>query len=134
MQGEPVALGVDHAPRMADGLAAHRIERMPDLPPTERLAKLRTLEEWLAWQLESTRRKIRDLEQQQARPVEYKVEKQLREGHPLGATIHLADCTMTQRDTRSISADDARAALTKDGKFFRGCEFCAPGRALGILD
>ncbi|WP_265560974.1 DUF6233 domain-containing protein [Streptomyces hygroscopicus] len=107
---------------------------MPDLSPSERLAKLKALEEWLAWQLDQTRRKIADLEQQQARPVEYKLEQKLRESHPLGATIHLADCTMTQRETRPISPDDARAALSKDRKFFMSCEFCRPDTKLGILD
>jgi hypothetical protein len=37
---------------------------MNDLPPVERLAKLRALEEWLDWQLNSTRVKIRTLEVQ----------------------------------------------------------------------
>lgn len=62
----------------------------------------------------------------------YKLEKKLAEGHPLGATIHLADCTMLQRDTRPISADDARTALGKDPKFFQACEFCRPGKTLGL--
>jgi len=38
---------------------------------------------------------------------------------------------MPERDTRSISADDARTALAKDGRFFLACEFCAPDKALG---
>ncbi|MFI9598962.1 DUF6233 domain-containing protein [Streptomyces sp. NPDC052043] len=104
---------------------------MSDLSPAERLEKLRTLESWLAWQLQDTRRKITALEQAAAR---YIVEKQIREGHPLGATIHLADCTMPQRETRPLSAEDARAALTKDAQFFHACEFCAPDRSLGIAD
>ena len=41
---------------------APMIERMNDLPPEERLAKLRALEEWLDWQLNATRQKIRTLE------------------------------------------------------------------------
>ncbi|MGP4052070.1 hypothetical protein [Streptomyces sp. 2A115] len=32
-----------------------------DLRPVDRLAKLRALEEWLDWQLNSTRRKIREV-------------------------------------------------------------------------
>lgn len=104
---------------------------MSDLSPTERLAKLRALEEWLDWQLRDTRRKIRDLEQQQAE-VSYVVEKKIRDDHPMGATIHLAGCTMPERETNPISAGDARVALTKDGKFFQPCEFCAPRKSLGI--
>jgi len=105
---------------------------MSDLSPVERLAKLRALEEWLAWQLEHTRRKIADLEQAQQAVVGYVVEKQIREGHPLGATIHRADCTMPQRETSPFSAEDARAALEKDGRFFHGCELCMPGKTLGL--
>jgi hypothetical protein len=104
---------------------------MTDLPPAERLAKLRTLEEWLAWQLQDTQRKIAAVEQQ-VREQAYVVEKEIREGHPLGATVHLDTCTMAQRETRPVSADEARFALTKDKQFFQACEFCAPGKALGI--
>ncbi|MEV6841715.1 DUF6233 domain-containing protein [Streptomyces sp. NPDC051133] len=53
--------------------------------------------------------------------------------HPLGAGVHVADCTVIQRDTRPISADEARTALG-DGKFFRACEFCGPDSNLGFLD
>jgi CHASE3 domain sensor protein len=108
-----------------------RIERMTDLPPGERLAKLRTLEEWLRWQLQDTQRKIAAVEQQ-VREQAYVVEKAIREGHPLGATVHLADCTMAQRETRQVSADEARFALTKDKGFFTSCEFCAPAASLGV--
>lgn len=105
---------------------------MSDLTPAERLAKLRTLEAWLDWQLHDTRRKIRDLEAAASPPVDYVIEKAIREGHPLGATIHLATCTMPGRETRPINTADARAALTKDSKFFHPCEFCAPDKPLGI--
>lgn len=105
---------------------------MSDLTSAERLAKLRTLEAWLDWQLHDTRRKIRDLEAAASPPASYVVEKAIREGHPLGAIIHLADCTMANRETRPISADDARTALSKDAKFFHACEFCDPGKTLGI--
>ncbi|MFE5220460.1 MULTISPECIES: DUF6233 domain-containing protein [unclassified Streptomyces] len=60
------------------------------------------------------------------------VEKQLHAGHPLGATVHRADCTVIQRDANPISADDGRQALTGDGKFFHACEFCRPDAHLGI--
>jgi hypothetical protein len=63
----------------------------------------------------------------------YKVEKVRREGHPLSAVIHRADC-IPQRGTRPISADDARAALSRDRGFFRACDLCRPDTELGILD
>ncbi|MGY4966789.1 DUF6233 domain-containing protein [Streptomyces sp. 900105245] len=62
----------------------------------------------------------------------YVVEKQVHAGHPLGAAVHRADCTVIQRDANPIGADDARQALTGDAKFFRACEFCRPDTALGI--
>jgi hypothetical protein len=105
---------------------------MTDLPPAERLAKLRALEEWLAWQLDQTRRKIKDIEQQVHKQAGYVVEKEITKGHPLGATVHLADCTMAQRETRPVSEDEARFALTKDKGFFTSCEFCAPEKTLGL--
>lgn len=105
---------------------------MSDLPPAERLAKLRALEEWLDWQLRDTRRKITQTEQQIQEQVGYVSEQAIREGHPLGATIHRANCTMIDRAVTTLSADDARTALTKDTKFFHPCEFCAPEKPLDI--
>ncbi|WP_432171148.1 DUF6233 domain-containing protein [Streptomyces sp. 1222.5] len=64
----------------------------------------------------------------------YMVEKQLRAGHPLGAAVHRADCTMAQRDTNPIGADHARQALTSDQRFFRACDFCRPDTELGMPD
>ncbi|MFF8864740.1 DUF6233 domain-containing protein [Streptomyces sp. NPDC015139] len=60
------------------------------------------------------------------------VEKQLHAGHPLGAAVHRAGCTVIQRDANPVSADEARQALTGDGTFFRACEFCRPVTALQI--
>lgn len=97
----------------------------------ERLAKLLTLEEWLTWQLKDTRRKIQTLKPQVRQPS-YMLEKAIHQGHPLGATIHLADCTMADRETRPIDAGLAREGLTKDRGFFTACEFCDPGKSLGI--
>ncbi|MFF7755743.1 DUF6233 domain-containing protein [Streptomyces sp. NPDC007971] len=103
---------------------------MPESPPAERLAKLRALEEWLARQLDSTRRKIRDVDQQTA--VGYMVERKIHEDHPLGATARLADCTMARRETRPPDAEVARTVPTKDGQSFQACEFCSPGKTLGL--
>ncbi len=107
---------------------------MSDLSPVERLAKLRALEEWLAWQLDQTRRKIQAVEQQVTDQIGYISEQAIREGHPLGCTIHAADCTMITRPVTSVTADKARWVLTKDAKFFRACEFCDPRKTLGITD
>jgi hypothetical protein len=106
------------------------IEHVTDLSPAERLAKLRTLESWLDWQLHDTRRKIRDLEQ--AAAPRYVIEPKQHPKHPAPALIHLADCTMAQRATSPVEADAARIGLTKDPELIAACEFCAPGRSLGL--
>lgn len=97
----------------------------------ERHTKLLTLQEWLVWQLQDTRRKLRALAPRVRQPS-YILEKEIHKGHPLGATIHLVGCTMADRETRPIGADLAREGLTKDAGFFSPCEFCDPGKSLGI--
>ncbi|GGK24792.1 hypothetical protein GCM10011583_66070 [Streptomyces camponoticapitis] len=103
---------------------------MSDLPPAERLAKLRTLEAWLDWQLYDTRRKIHALEQAPTGPASYVVEPKRHPTHPEPARIHLADCTMPQRKTLPIEASAARLGLTEDPGSVAACEFCAPERRL----
>ncbi|PAZ15698.1 hypothetical protein CLM62_12950 [Streptomyces sp. SA15] len=105
---------------------------MSDLPRAERLAKLRALEEWLDWQLHDTRRKIRDLETAATPPASYVIEPKQHPKHPAPALIHLAGCTMADRKTSPVEADAARIGLTKDPEHIAACEFCAPGKALGI--
>lgn len=106
------------------------IEHMSDLPPDERLAKLRTLEAWLDWQLRDTRRKIHNLEQMARQPARYVIEPKKHPTHPLPALIHLADCTMTQRKTLPCSPDEVRLALTRETDIAAACEFCAPDKRL----
>ena len=105
---------------------------MSDLSAGERLAKLRALEEWLEWQLNNTRQKIHALEQAEKAPVRYVIEPKQHPKHPDPARIHLADCTMPQRKTIPISAGEARIGLAKDPDMFAVCEFCDPGKSLGI--
>ena len=120
------------APQVAVRRLEHTIEYMSDLPPSERLAKHRSLETWLVWQLRQTRREIGSLEQQMRTAPGYVAEKTVRKGHPLGATVHVAGCTTIRRETRPLSATDARTALGKDRKFFSACDFCAPAGALNL--
>ncbi|MER6279326.1 DUF6233 domain-containing protein [Streptomyces sp900105245] len=69
-----------------------------------------------------------------ARPTGYLVEQRLQAGDPLGAAIHTAHCRQTERETRAITADEARQALAGDPKFFRACDFCQPWKALGLVE
>ncbi|MFF1574847.1 DUF6233 domain-containing protein, partial [Leifsonia sp. NPDC058292] len=95
---------------------------MSDLSPSERLAKLAALEEWLAWQLGDTRRKIRETEQaveEERRRRErahaelnFKIEPQ-RAGR--GAKLHRGGCHLYRHEMGYITRDDALIALDDDG-------------------
>lgn len=113
--------------------ATPRIEHMPDLSPSERLAKLRAVEAWLDWQLRDTRRRIADLEQQ-ARAVDgYITEAERHAGKPVGVTIHAADCTHIQQPAATLDATRAQYALLKDGGFNHPCQHCRPDKTLGLV-
>jgi hypothetical protein len=119
------------APLMQGAPPASSIEHMNDLPIAERLARHRTVEAWLVWQLEQTRRTIRELEQA-AEQVRYVIEPKQNPKHPQPALVHLADCTMPQRKTLPIDASEARIGLTKDAENCAACQFCNPSKSLGI--
>lgn len=104
------------------------------MQPAERLAKLRTLEQWLDWQLRDTRRKIEALETADRPAVGYVIEPKAHPAHPRPALIHRADCTMAQRKTSPVDDNQARIGLTKDPANIAACEFCAPGDSLGLDD
>jgi hypothetical protein len=105
---------------------------MTDLPIAERLARHRTVEAWLVWQLEQTRRTIRELEQAAEQPVRYVIEPKQNPKHPQPALVHLADCTMPNRKTMPVDASEARVGLMKDAENIAACEFCNPGESLGL--
>jgi hypothetical protein len=120
------------APLMQGAPPASSIEHMNDLPIAERLARHRTVEAWLVWQLEQTRRTIRELEQAAEQPVRYVIEPKQNPKHPQPALVHLADCTMPQRKTLPVDAGEARIGLTKDSDNVAPCRFCEPGKTLGL--
>lgn len=105
---------------------------MSELSPVERLAKLRTLKEWLAWQLRDTERKIGELEAQVRAVTGYVTEQERRAGQAVGVTIHAADCPKIQNLVTVLDATKAQYALVKDDGFHHPCEHCRPDRALGI--
>jgi len=51
---------------------------------------------------------------------------------PQEAAVHLDDCTMTSNRTHSVTAHEARLALT-DAQL-EACAFCRPDTELGILE
>lgn len=105
---------------------------MSDLTPAERLAKLRALEEWLAWQLEQTRRKIGDLEQQVRTVHGYVTEAERQAGKPTGVTIHSADCPHIRQPVTALDATEAQHAMVRDPGFQHPCQHCRPDKQLGI--
>ncbi|MGW0795946.1 DUF6233 domain-containing protein [Streptomyces sp. NPDC002692] len=105
---------------------------MSELSNVERLAKLRTLEAWLGWQLRDTQRKIEGLAQQ-VRAVEgYVTEQERRAGKAVGATLHAADCAKILQPVTTLDATKAQYALMKDPGTVHACEHCRPDRALGV--
>jgi hypothetical protein len=106
---------------------------MSDLTPVERLAKLRTLAEWLEWQLRDTRRKIEAAELQARAVTGYVTEPERKAGQPVGVTIHAADCPKISQPVTTLDATKAQYALIKDPGFQHPCQHCRPDRALGIV-
>jgi hypothetical protein len=106
---------------------------MSDLTPVERLAKLRTLADWLEWQLRDTRRKIEQVEQQARVTGGYVTEQERKAGQAVGATIHTADCPKISQPVATLDATKAQYALIKDSGFTHPCEHCRPDKALGIV-
>ncbi|MGW0795203.1 DUF6233 domain-containing protein [Streptomyces sp. NPDC002692] len=103
---------------------------MSDLTPVERLAKLRTLEQWLDYQLRDTRRKIKEGEEWLAASGGYVSEREIKAGEPIGVTLHAASCTRIQHPTAVLDEAEARFALNKDGGFIHPCVHCHPEKAL----
>lgn len=118
---------------MPAGRVTSRLEHMSDLTPAERLAKLRTLEEWLDWQLRDTRRKVADLEQQVRAVHGYVTEQEQQAGKATGVTIHSADCPKIRQPVTALGASEAQYALVKDPGFQHPCQHCRPDKLLGIV-
>ena len=105
---------------------------MTDLSPVERLAKLRTLADWLEWQLRQTRQKIEQAEQQARATTGYVTEQERKAGQAVGVTIHTADCTKISQPVATLDATDTQYTLIKDPGFHHPCQHCRPDIALGI--
>lgn len=106
---------------------------MPDLSPSERLAKLRAVEAWLDWQLRDTRRRIEQVAEQVRAVGGYVTEQERQAGKPVGVTIHAADCAKIGQAVTTLDATDAQRALLKDPGFNHACQHCRPDVALGIV-
>lgn len=112
---------------------------MSDLSPSERLAKLAALEEWLEWQLMDTRRKKRETEQaveEERRRRErahaelnFKIEPK-RAGRD--AKLHRGGCGLYKNQMGYINRDDAVIALEMTDPPIEPCAICNPVPGLNL--
>ncbi|WP_413759132.1 DUF6233 domain-containing protein [Streptomyces sp. MMBL 11-3] len=108
-----------------------------------RLDRLRTVREWLVWQLRRTDDTIAELERQEvvaARAVRtavaspasgYRLAVRRAGGAPTPESVHRHDCGMAGKHTRPLERDQALRALTEDG--VTACPYCRPDTDLGVL-
>lgn len=104
-----------------------------------RLERLRSVRQWLAWQLDRTDQAIADEERQEAAAARAARTRPPAEpgwclSYGIGADrrpveVHLSDCGMAKR-TKPVTQEEARRAIT-DG--VEACVFCRPDTALGVL-
>ncbi|MEU0836229.1 DUF6233 domain-containing protein [Streptomyces sp. NPDC005969] len=133
---------------------------MSDPGSISRLDKLRALQDWLDWQLRQTRGQIQQLEAQERQGQQRRTPQRQRgreQGKPpvgkresekqrprtfpdwgitdvgigtLRSEVHRGDCFAAGKQLRTISREQALAALA-DG--VQACEVCRPDTALGAL-
>lgn len=111
---------------------------MSDLPPAERLAKLRALEEWLAWQLGDTRRKIRQLEADMDRDrkaaarawAEARWKLEPTRGEDRRSVLHRGGCGIWKGEHGFLSRREALLALEDETLSVELCSVCNPGPSL----
>lgn len=109
---------------------------MNDMPPDERLAKLRALEEWLDYQLRSTRARIRTVEAQveQERKAAARAWAEARwklEPARDGRTVlHRGGCGIWKGETGFLERREVLLALEDDALTVEMCGVCHPEAGL----
>ncbi|MFE7030216.1 DUF6233 domain-containing protein [Streptomyces sp. NPDC057621] len=109
-----------------------------------RLDRLRSVREWLAWQLRRTDDTIAELERQEAAAARatrtppspssapgWKLALRRAGGRPAPDAVHTSDCGMAGKNTRPLPREQALRALTEDG--ISACPYCRPDNDLGVL-
>ena len=108
----------------------------------DRLDRLRSVREWLVWQLRRTDDTIAELERQEvdaartARTLPsptpgWKLAIQRAGGNPTPDAIHTGDCGMAGKNTKPLTREQARHAITEGG--ITACPYCRPDTDLGVL-
>ncbi|MGV9278107.1 DUF6233 domain-containing protein [Streptomyces griseosporeus] len=109
---------------------------MPDLPPVERLAKLRALEEWLDWQLNSTRARIRTTEAEverlkRAEARAYAEQRWKVEPARSGQTVlHRGGCGVWKQEAGYLERREVFLLLEDDTLTVKMCDVCQPETGL----
>lgn len=107
-----------------------------------RLERLRSVRQWLAWQLRRTDESIAELERQEAaaeraartlppREPEWKLSTLRAGGKASPDAVHTSDCGMAGNPTKRLNREQAIRALTEDG--ITPCPCCRPDTDLGVL-
>ncbi len=109
---------------------------MSDLPPEERLAKLRALQEWLDWQLNNTRAKIRTLEAEQdrARVQERRAWAEARwklaPARDRRSVLHRGGCGIWKGEHGYLERREVLEALADETLVVEMCGVCRPETGL----
>lgn len=109
---------------------------MPDLPPAERLAKLRALEEWLDWQLNSTRAKIRivvaEVEREKRTAARAWAEQRwkLEPARNKRTVLHRGGCGIWKGEQGYLERHEVMLALEDDTFTVEMCQVCNPESGL----
>lgn len=109
---------------------------MSDLPPAERLAKLRTLEEWLDWQLGNTRSRIRtleaemDRERKQAQRAWAEARWKLEPARDRRSVLHRGGCGIWKGEHGYLERREVLEALADETLVVEMCGVCQPETGL----
>lgn len=109
---------------------------MSDLPPVDRLAKLRALEEWLDWQLNSTRAKIRTVEAEVERDKRAAARAhaeqrwKLEPARDRRTVLHRGGCGIWKGQHGLLERHEALLALEDETLVVEMCGVCNPGPGL----
>ncbi|MFC5805691.1 DUF6233 domain-containing protein [Streptomyces formicae] len=107
-----------------------------------RLERLRSVREWLVWQLRRTDETIAELERKEAAGArasrtlpppepEWKLSMRRAGGKPAPDAVHASDCGMAGESTKVLTREQALRTLTEDG--IAACPYCRPDNDLGVL-
>ena len=105
---------------------------MPDLPPAERLAKLRALEEWLDWQLNTTRAKIRTVEAQMEQEKKAAARAfaeqrwKLEPARDRRTVLHRGGCGIWKKEHGYLEREEVLLALEDESMSVEMCAVCNP--------